>query len=187
MGPVTVTERADIVEDVFIVSFGYLHGDPPGADITLDLREVLRDPHVSPEMRELTGLSTVVQDHVMNTPGAVPITKKLCNLVRAYLPPKLDAGNKVSVAVGCGGGRHRSVVIANWLADYLRMHGVQSSVSHRDMHRPVVKVQPCECVTDCADHPPTRCSLSGQPHVHPDLGRCPAHPDAPGDWARDQT
>jgi len=40
----------------------------------------------------------------------------------------------------------------------------------------------CACVVDCAEHPPTACSLSGEPHVHPDLGRCPIHPDAPGDW-----
>lgn len=40
----------------------------------------------------------------------------------------------------------------------------------------------CECVIDCDEYPPTACSLSGEPHVHAELGRCSVHPDAPGDW-----
>jgi hypothetical protein len=45
-----------------------------------------------------------------------------------------------------------------------------------------IDIADCACVINCNEHPPTACSLSGEPHVHPELGRCPVHPDVDGDW-----
>jgi UPF0042 nucleotide-binding protein len=123
---------------VVVHSFGYLHGPPPGADITIDLRQVARDPHTTPEMRELTGLEPSIRRQILANPDVLAVLLGLGLLVRAYLPSKDAAGTLVRVAVGCAGGRHRSVVVANELVAGLIRGGVGADVEHRDILRPVV-------------------------------------------------
>ena len=120
-----------------VTSFGYLHGDPPPADVTVDLRDWLRDPHVDPAMRELTGLDPAVRDKVELTPGAAELARKVVWLA-ATLAGLADEGRQVRVALGCAGGRHRSVAVAELVADRLRNVGWWTDVVHRDVGLPVV-------------------------------------------------
>lgn len=119
--------------DIMIVSFGFRHGGQPDADVTLDVRRILRDPHVDPAMRELTGFDRKVRDHVIATPGAL-------NLVRNLVDVALDLavlGDAV-IAFGCAGGRHRSVVLAELLGECIAGNGVAYRVVHRDIDKPVL-------------------------------------------------
>ncbi|WP_086559927.1 RapZ C-terminal domain-containing protein [Streptomyces africanus] len=121
---------------VRIVSFGYGHGDAPAAHLTLDLRHHFRDPHVRPEMRELTAVHRKVRRAVLGTPGVKALLTAAVRMVQAY-----DAGPSAQgtvVAVGCVGGRHRSAVAADALARRLRRRGHRVIVEHRDLHRPVI-------------------------------------------------
>ena len=121
---------------VRIVSFGYGHGDAPDAHLTLDLRHHFRDPHVRPEMRELTAAHRRVRRTVLGTPGVKALLNATVDVVQAY-----DAGpsaRSTVVAVGCVGGRHRSAVVAQALGRRLRRRGHEVTVEHRDLHRPVI-------------------------------------------------
>lgn len=123
--------------DVVIASFGYLHGPAPRADIVVDVREHLRDPHVDPAFRELTGHDPVVRDRVLATPGARGL---IAGLARAIGGLHREGGRTVRVAIGCAGGRHRSVVIAEAIAreitDARADWDVQ--VRHYHVYEPVV-------------------------------------------------
>ena len=116
---------------VHVTSFGYLHGFPPQAHITLDLRHHFRDPHVRPELRHLTAHDQAVRDAVLTTPGIRDLLDALEAAVRAYLAG--PTAGPVTVAVGCAGGRHRAATVAAVLAERLG-----APVTHRDLHQPVV-------------------------------------------------
>jgi UPF0042 nucleotide-binding protein len=121
---------------VRVVSFGYGHGDAPEAHITLDLQKHFKDPHVRPELRKLTGADRRVRRTVLGTPGIKALLTATVRVVQAY-----NAGPRAQatvVAVGCVGGRHRSVVAAHVLARRLRRRGHVVTVEHRDLHRPVI-------------------------------------------------
>jgi RNase adaptor protein for sRNA GlmZ degradation len=123
-----------------VTSFGYLHGPAPAADVVVDLRRVLHNPANDPTMRELTGLYPAVAAHVLNTPGAVPIIDSLTTLTLAYLAELDKRARLVTVAVGCAGGRHRSVAVANALTQRLRTQRADLGVriEHRDVLKPVI-------------------------------------------------
>jgi UPF0042 nucleotide-binding protein len=123
---------------VVIESFGYLHGPPPTADITIDVRQIARDPHTSIEMRELTGLEPVVKNNVLCHSAAIEVISVCRHLVEAFLPVKQATNGLVRIAFGCAGGRHRSVVIANELMCQLMANGIGTDVTHRDILKPVV-------------------------------------------------
>jgi RNase adaptor protein for sRNA GlmZ degradation len=124
---------------VVITSFGYLHGDPPSADITLDARPIARDPHTSPEMRELTGLEPQVVASVLSHPDVNPFLRGVRSVIDVYVWARTQPpGTVTRVAIGCAGGRHRSVVLANQLMRWLISDGVGCDVEHRDILRPVV-------------------------------------------------
>lgn len=123
---------------VVVESFGYLHGPAPVADITLDLRSVARDPDTSPWMRELTGLDQVIRTKILNGWNVQGVIGALVTLTARLVPGRDAAGEVVQVALGCAGGRHRSVVLANELVNRLNEAGIGADVSHRDILRPVV-------------------------------------------------
>ncbi|MEU8151818.1 RNase adapter RapZ [Nonomuraea sp. NPDC048901] len=120
---------------VLVTSFGYGHADPPEADVTLDARRLLHDPHVDPAMREMTGLDETVRRHVLATRGAKAWIEHEAALVRALL----GLGRPVTVAFGCAGGRHRSVVMASECARLLTAAGFTVTVEHRDVTKPVIR------------------------------------------------
>jgi RNase adaptor protein for sRNA GlmZ degradation len=122
-----------------ITSFGYGHSAPPEATIVLDLRVLFRNPHRDPRLRELTGLHPDVREHVMATARIEDLVASTVTQVCAVLA---SAGNpqfvRVDVAVGCAGGRHRSVALAEELATRLEMAGVGVEVVHRDIDKPLL-------------------------------------------------
>ncbi|MYU20796.1 RNase adapter RapZ [Streptomyces sp. SID8352] len=121
---------------VEIVSFGFLHGDAPTADLILDLRRAFRDPHIDPRMRSLTGRDRLVRRTVLGTAGVRPLLTATTRLVQAYAAGPSVA--RIVIGSGCAGGRHRSVVVADQLARRLRRRGHTVTVTHRDLHLPVV-------------------------------------------------
>lgn len=126
-----------MIPDVIVTSFGYRHGDQPPADLVMDLRRTLRDP-LHTELRTLTGLDELVQGHVLGTPGAIATIRALVAATEAWR--SLTAGT-VRVGVGCGGGRHRSVAVAERVGHLLASLGMTVRVDHRDLHLPVLETQ----------------------------------------------
>ncbi|MER7369669.1 RapZ C-terminal domain-containing protein [Nonomuraea wenchangensis] len=123
---------------VEITSFGYGHADPPEADIVVDARRRFRNPHADPAMRELTGLQESVRAHVLATPGVAAVVRRTAQLA-AELTNATAAGGPVRVAVGCVGGRHRSVAMAEAIAAELAGAGLSVALVHRDVDRPVIQ------------------------------------------------
>ena len=119
---------------ITIISFGYGHGEPPTAHVTWDVSSLFRDPHIRPEMRELTGLHDDVVKNVFDQPGAVEFATML-----AVTTERIRAlTDDVIIAIGCVGGRHRSVVFARAL--YARMRWVHRvELIHRDIDKPVIR------------------------------------------------
>jgi UPF0042 nucleotide-binding protein len=116
---------------VEFVSFGYKHGVPRDADLLLDVR-FLRNPHYVPELRPLTGLDAPVAEYVVAAPGFAEFQERLEGLLDFLLPAYADEGKtSVVVGIGCTGGRHRSVTIAERLARrYSRTMDVGASHRH---------------------------------------------------------
>jgi len=116
-----------------IVSFGYSHGLPRDADIVLDCR-FLPNPHWVPDLRPYTGLDAPVRDYVLEQSAAKEFLTRLESLFDLLLPAYVDEGKAyLTVAVGCTGGRHRSVALAEALAETVREQGFQPVVTHRDV------------------------------------------------------
>ncbi|WP_316779608.1 RapZ C-terminal domain-containing protein [Streptomyces sasae] len=122
---------------IHIVSFGFLHGGAPQADVVLDLRRAFRDPHVDPRMRELTGRDALVRRAVLRTAGIRRLLGATVHQVQAYAAG--PSTEQIVIGAGCAGGRHRSVVVADNLARRLRRRGHSVTVIHRDIHEPVVQ------------------------------------------------
>lgn len=122
---------------VEIMSFGYLHGDPPPAHLTIDLRHHFRDPHVSTELRYMTADDEPVRATVLGTPGITELVEATARAVDAFAAG--PSGGTVTVAGGCAGGRHRAPTFASALADRLTLAGHHVTVTHRDIRRPVVQ------------------------------------------------
>lgn len=116
-----------------IYSFGFARGVPPAADLVFDMR-FLDNPHWIPELRELTGLDEAVGGHIEKDPAFASAFERIRDLL-AELLPRYGAQGKsyVNVAIGCTGGRHRSVYVAEKLAAALREAGFAPTVLHRNL------------------------------------------------------
>ncbi|MFC7650413.1 ATPase [Streptosporangium lutulentum] len=123
---------------VAITSFGYGHDPAPEADLTIDARRYLRNPHHAPGMRELTGLQEVVRRHVLATPVPAP-PSATPSPSPAMCWPRPRPERMVTIAAGCVGGRHRSVALATEIATGLRACGIGVQLTHRDVERPVIQ------------------------------------------------
>jgi UPF0042 nucleotide-binding protein len=118
-----------------IVSFGYKHGLPIDVDLVFDCR-FLPNPHWVEELRPLPGTDQRVRDFVLQQPETAPFLAELERLFALLIPAYVREGKSyLSIGIGCTGGRHRSVVIANELAQRLEPHGVSPRVHHRDVDR----------------------------------------------------
>jgi UPF0042 nucleotide-binding protein len=118
---------------VNLTSFGFRRGPPQHAELVFDVR-FLPNPHFEASLRARTGDDPEVAEYVLGGPAAAGLMGRLQDLL-AFLLPLYDAEGKayISVAVGCTGGRHRSVAIANALAAWLRQAGREVNVNHRDV------------------------------------------------------
>ncbi len=120
---------------VSIRSFGFKNGAPRDADVVFDVR-FLPNPHWVAELRDLRGVHQPVADYVLASDGAAEFVDRTEDLLEFLIPRFQSEGKSyLSIAVGCTGGHHRSVAIAEELRDRLAAHGINASVSHRDMER----------------------------------------------------
>ncbi|MDQ1037248.1 RNase adaptor protein for sRNA GlmZ degradation [Streptomyces sp. V3I8] len=122
---------------VEIISFGYLHDDPPTAHLTVDLRHHFRDPHVSPELRYMTADDEPVRAAVLATPGIRQLLDAVALSVAAFAAG--PSAGIVTVASGCAGGRHRAPTFARELAARFIEAGHSVTIRHRDLGKPVVQ------------------------------------------------
>ncbi len=120
---------------VQLVSFGFKHGLPLDADLVFDVR-FLPNPNYVQELRHRTGLEEDVREYVLRWPIAQDLLAHLVSLIEFLLPQYSQEGkSQVVMAIGCTGGQHRSVAIAEELARRLRESGRRISVEHRDRAR----------------------------------------------------
>jgi RNase adapter protein RapZ len=118
-----------------VLSFGYKYGLPLDADLVVDVR-FLPNPHWIPELRDHTGQEPVVRDYVLSQAGALEFLDTYTALLRLVGAGYQREGKRyLTLAIGCTGGKHRSVAIAEELAKRLAGDGVQATVVHRDLGR----------------------------------------------------
>jgi len=120
-----------------VLSFGYKYGIPVDADLVLDCR-FIPNPHWVPELRPLTGLTQQVSQRVLGSQGVADFVRNYVLLVNSMLAGYLQEGKKfVTIAVGCTGGKHRSVAITQEIARQLNVIGSEISAhpTHRDVGR----------------------------------------------------
>ena len=119
---------------VNVVSFGFQNGPPAEADLVFDMR-FLKNPHWVPALRPKTGRDSAVAAYIRRQPIARTAIKKLSSLLRWMMPLYIQEGKSyLTIAIGCTGGRHRSVYIAETLKRELSaIKGVTVKVSHRDL------------------------------------------------------
>ena len=124
-------DRAGLAVTVY--SFGFKHGAPLDADLVIDVR-FLPNPYYDPELRHLTGLDAPVRDYVLYRKETEEFLTCWRGLLDCVMPGYVKEGKQqLAIAVGCTGGQHRSVAIAESTADYLRSHGYRVSIAHRDL------------------------------------------------------
>jgi RNase adapter protein RapZ len=120
---------------VSLISFGYKYGTPRDADVVIDVR-FLPNPHWVDELRPLPGTDERVRSYVMNQQAYTEFMQRLRALLGFMVPGFVAEGKSyLTVAIGCTGGQHRSVVVADELAAFFRDKGLPVSVDHRDMDR----------------------------------------------------
>ena len=118
-----------------IMSFGFKFGLPPEADLVLDVR-CLPNPFYVPELKHKTGLDQDVVDFVMSHPEAQELLKRYENFLQYALPLYVKEGkSQLTIAVGCTGGKHRSITFARKIAEYCTQLGYEPGVQHRDAKR----------------------------------------------------
>jgi RNase adapter protein RapZ len=120
---------------ILVMSFGFKHGVPIDVDNVLDVR-FLPNPHWVEEMRPLTGLDEPVRRYVLAQPEAKEFLDRADYLLKFLVPAYVKEGKSyLTIAIGCTGGRHRSVVLVEEIADRLRKMGYNPSTIHRDVER----------------------------------------------------
>lgn len=120
---------------VSVRSFGFKHGAPRDADLIFDVR-FLPNPHWVEELRDLRGTDERVSGYVLDSEGAKEFVDRIDDLL-GFLIPRFQSEGKsyLSIAIGCTGGHHRSVAIAEELEKRLTEHGVRAAVRHRDIEK----------------------------------------------------
>ena len=116
-----------------VMAFGYKYGMPLDADLVFDVR-CFPNPFYIDELKRLTGNDKAVQDYVMSFPTAVEFMKKLEDLISFMIPLYIEEGKiSLTIAIGCTGGKHRSVTMTNKLAEYLKSKDYEVSITYRDL------------------------------------------------------
>ncbi len=120
---------------VSVTSFGFKYGIPIDADLVMDVR-FLPNPYYISELKNLSGLEKPVAEYVIKNDTTREFLRLYMKLLRYLLPHYQAEGKKhISIAIGCTGGRHRSVALAEHIGKRLRRLGYSTAVSHRDMER----------------------------------------------------
>ena len=118
-----------------VVSFGFKYGLPQEADLVLDVR-CLPNPFYVPELKNLTGMDQAVVDYVMAAPESRELLRRYENMLEYALPLYVKEGkSQLMIAVGCTGGKHRSITFARKIGEFCQKLGYDPSVQHRDAKR----------------------------------------------------
>jgi UPF0042 nucleotide-binding protein len=128
-------ESAETQTDITVVSFGFKYGVPLDADLLFDVR-FLPNPYFVPELREQTGNDQPVIEYLEKSEEAVETIRRFKEMLDFLMPLYQREGKSyVTVAIGCTGGKHRSVAVANALNQHLNREGFRSRVTHRDVKK----------------------------------------------------
>jgi len=128
-------DNASNALSIHCVSFGFKYGMPTEADLVFDVR-CLPNPYYVEELRNLNGLDEPVRAYVMKWEQTQGFIKRLLDLIDYTMPLYCNEGkSQLVIAVGCTGGHHRSVAIAQLLYDHLIAQGMHASVNHRDIQK----------------------------------------------------
>ena len=128
---ITLTRAGDM--QISVMSFGFKHGIPTDCDIVMDVR-FLPNPYYVPALKNKTGLDKAVQDYIMSFKDAKEFATKFADLIKYLIPKYIKEGKSyLTIAMGCTGGKHRSVFMAHKLAEYLNKLGLSASEFHRDI------------------------------------------------------
>jgi RNase adapter protein RapZ len=120
---------------ISVMSFGFKHGVPLDVDNVFDVR-FLPNPHWIDELRPLTGLDDAVRKYVLDQPDSEQFLGRIDDLLGFLLPCYVKEGKSyLTVAIGCTGGQHRSVALAEEIAKKIRERGYEATVYHRDLGR----------------------------------------------------
>jgi len=120
---------------VSLVSFGYKYGVPTDADLMFDVR-FLPNPHFVPKLRPFTGRDAKVKRYIESFPQTGQFLKRMRGLLTYLIPHYIDEGKSyLTIAFGCTGGKHRSVMMAEWLEKALAKKGFATRVAHRDIDK----------------------------------------------------
>lgn len=123
---------------VTILSFGFKYGIPEDSDLVFDVR-FLPNPYYVPELKPLTGNDHEVYDYVMESEQARIFDKKLFEMISFLIPNYITEGkNQLVISIGCTGGKHRSVTIANALAKHMKQLPYSIKVEHRDIDKDAI-------------------------------------------------
>lgn len=120
---------------ITVLSFGFKYGIPTDADLVFDVR-FLKNPYYVPELKVLTGQDQVVRDYVLSSPMAPEFLERLESLLLFLIPGYIEEGkNQLVIAIGCTGGKHRSVTVAHELSSRLAKTEYGLKTEHRDIAR----------------------------------------------------
>jgi UPF0042 nucleotide-binding protein len=120
---------------VSVVSFGYRFGVPSDADLVFDVR-FLPNPHFVPRLRQYTGRDPKVRQYIRSFPQTGQFLKRIESLLTYLIPHYIREGKSyLTIAFGCTGGKHRSVMLAESVQKALEKHGYSAKVIHRDIEK----------------------------------------------------
>jgi len=130
-------EREESKIMIYVTSFGYRHGVPPDSDLVFDVR-FLPNPNYIPRFKHLTGRHPSVARYIRSFPQTVEFVERISELLIYLLPHYIREGKSyLTIAFGCTGGHHRSVMIADQIRKNLAAAGFKAKVTHRDLVKPV--------------------------------------------------
>jgi UPF0042 nucleotide-binding protein len=123
---------------ITVMSFGFKYGIPRDSDMVFDVR-FLPNPYYEEDLRPLTGNDKVIQDYVMNCDEAPIFLDKVADMVNFLIPNYIKEGkNQLVISIGCTGGKHRSVTIANEIYNRLQKSAYTVRILHRDMGKDAI-------------------------------------------------
>ncbi len=130
------SQQAPAPMQITVQSFGFKYGLPPEADLLVDVR-FLPNPYFVAELKHLDGEAPEIREFIFKAPEALAFTARYADLLDTLIPLyEREGKTNLTIAVGCTGGRHRSVAIARNLFDRLAAHRTRVGLIHRDIHRP---------------------------------------------------
>jgi UPF0042 nucleotide-binding protein len=131
-------DKEDLI--ISMMSFGFKHGIPREADIVMDVR-FLQNPHWIPELKPKTGLDREVGDHIQQDVNFITFLDNFKNLIKPLIPRYAHEGKSyLTIAIGCTGGKHRSVFTVETLGAWLKEQNLQTHIDHRDIDKAIKSI-----------------------------------------------